>query len=663
MKPYDAELEYLESTGSQWIKTEINAHTGISARVKFRLSSGMVGQDVYVLAVNNLQRIYFGTYQSKWQFGYNGYYQSDGIQDNTDYIADIDWGWYHQGLKVNGNTLIDLSLTNVISLDMDFLLFARQETNPTFAMSGRIYYAKIYDNGKLVGDFIPVRVGTEGRMYDKVTGKTYGSRTSTPFVLGPETYSNAGNNVMNLHSYQNKWFEGEIPYITEGLVSMWDGENNAGFGIHENELSVWKNLVDGGLDVYYSPPTSSDMTHGIFGDKFFSTTSSDMFVNDENLRIIPDDFTIEVVGDGFRNGANRRLLGIPRSSSNPYLALQYWSLSIYIDSYRLLTNSDYRTRLSGMPNTGPNTPLHPTYIALRSGENGVVIGKRGAKSTRRDFPNANHFKTWTGNKNGICLGNQTNVGYTDPVKLYNVRIYNRHLSDSELEANFKIDDSRFKVSSMGIREYDTSRMTWMFDGIENSGWGIHDDNARIWKDLVSGTYNLQLADSPNVGFSENALVKTWPENDPALTLSGRFNQDWEICFRLVESRAISAQYRTIKIGWYGVLLIACPFDGKVYVANTSGNASPANGFYLPKNVNPEAGMTIAIPQKTGNVYCNGIQLEASSDTLDFSGLTNEQRLFSGCIGKIHSIRAYSVARSSNSCLWNYEIDKSRFGIA
>ena len=33
------------------------------------------------------------------------------------------------------------------------------------------------------------------------------------------------------------------PYVTDGLVAMWDGEWNAGGGVHDPNATVWKDLV------------------------------------------------------------------------------------------------------------------------------------------------------------------------------------------------------------------------------------------------------------------------------------------------------------------------------------------------------------------------------------------------------------------------------------
>lgn len=50
------------------------------------------------------------------------------------------------------------------------------------------------------------------------------------------------------------------PYITDGLVAMWDGEWNAGGGVHDASATVWKDIVGNtDLNVRSSP---------IWGDQF-----------------------------------------------------------------------------------------------------------------------------------------------------------------------------------------------------------------------------------------------------------------------------------------------------------------------------------------------------------------------------------------------------------
>ena len=54
------------------------------------------------------------------------------------------------------------------------------------------------------------------------------------------------------------------PYITDGLVAMWDCEWNAGGGVHDDTATTWVDLTGNGLD--------ATIVDGVFSDRGFSTT-------------------------------------------------------------------------------------------------------------------------------------------------------------------------------------------------------------------------------------------------------------------------------------------------------------------------------------------------------------------------------------------------------
>jgi hypothetical protein len=39
-------------------------------------------------------------------------------------------------------------------------------------------------------------------------------------------------------------------YIQDGLIAMWDGIENVGYGVHDENATVWKDLV-GNSDIYF----------------------------------------------------------------------------------------------------------------------------------------------------------------------------------------------------------------------------------------------------------------------------------------------------------------------------------------------------------------------------------------------------------------------------
>ena len=51
---------------------------------------------------------------------------------------------------------------------------------------GRIYGCQIISNNEIVRDYIPVRIGQTGYMYDRVSGELFGNSGTGDFILGPD---------------------------------------------------------------------------------------------------------------------------------------------------------------------------------------------------------------------------------------------------------------------------------------------------------------------------------------------------------------------------------------------------------------------------------------------------------------------------------------------
>ena len=184
---YDAEVEYLESDGHSYIDTGLKASSelGILAHIYLpRVSrfifggrNGLVNKEFSFLAYDNgFFRFRFGSSESSNTSVEEGIYEFDNTQN-------------HNILKVNDSTFTASSSTFVS--DNNFILFGlNAEGGVNISVGVRIYDFKIYQNSTLVRDFIPVRIGNVGYMYDKVTKQLFGNKGTGQFILGSDV-SNA----------------------------------------------------------------------------------------------------------------------------------------------------------------------------------------------------------------------------------------------------------------------------------------------------------------------------------------------------------------------------------------------------------------------------------------------------------------------------------------
>ena len=174
--------EYLESTGTQWIDTLVNSSPsiGFEARIKINNYTGKEmgvfgvssqnGQIHSVLQVHNSALRLYATHSS-W-----------GTVNIATYISDNDIhvvGYNRKNeLKkyLDGNETLPTYSIPFSDIDYPFWIFARNVGGNLYSSGAlvNIYWFKIYDNGEVIREFIPV-INTSGIpcMYDTVTKQTF----------------------------------------------------------------------------------------------------------------------------------------------------------------------------------------------------------------------------------------------------------------------------------------------------------------------------------------------------------------------------------------------------------------------------------------------------------------------------------------------------------
>ena len=190
--PYDAEVEYLESTGTQWIDTGIVPTDSTGFQVLSRCLGTGVDNNYRLIGVQDGSvRCLFSTQtvgSNNTFFGWNSPVGRLGLFYNVDVLASLNF-LNNRSAILNGQTKAsNLSTLGTITLRMYLFGNNSQAGNMSNNFIGRVYSAKISENSTLVRDFIPVRKGTVGYMYDRVTGlmKPFGNAGTGDFVVGPD---------------------------------------------------------------------------------------------------------------------------------------------------------------------------------------------------------------------------------------------------------------------------------------------------------------------------------------------------------------------------------------------------------------------------------------------------------------------------------------------
>ena len=180
------ELEYLESTGTQYIDTgyipTINTNIKTRASVKYNSSNTPVALFGY-LSGNNPYNRYAVQYQKNIIYCSKGKTEtSNGTIDYTKMCNIETQGdkYIYDGVTISVSPL-DFSAANTLSI----ILFARKTTNVNRHSKAKMSYFKIYENDKLVMDLIPcLNSNNIPCMYDIVSRKTFYNKGTGEFIAG-----------------------------------------------------------------------------------------------------------------------------------------------------------------------------------------------------------------------------------------------------------------------------------------------------------------------------------------------------------------------------------------------------------------------------------------------------------------------------------------------
>jgi hypothetical protein len=185
--PYDAEVEWLYSSGNgQYIDTGIVYDSTVELEGKMQLSGSATGNymfGIYTKVNNVAQRWGLNVYSTTRVAPHFGTITNvyANFSRNVFHIVTADYRY----LKVDNTTTNTKAAAFTPEQDVNIYLFARSNNNtPTTHRACYIGYLKMWKNSVLVRDYIPVRVGTTGYMYDKVSQTLFGNAGTGAFTYG-----------------------------------------------------------------------------------------------------------------------------------------------------------------------------------------------------------------------------------------------------------------------------------------------------------------------------------------------------------------------------------------------------------------------------------------------------------------------------------------------
>ena len=233
-------------------------------------------------------------------------------------------------------------------------------------------------------------------------------------------------------------------YVQDGLIAMWDGIENAGWGVHDPNATVWKDLV-GGYDI--------PLNEGCYtwkDDQIESTLVTPGqyagIVDIPRLGYAKGSFHVESINvpvDVKKVNAASSFKGIEASDEfwNTGTACEYIS---YEDYYGFLTNVGSQYQSNWGRSKRFSAPITVTCVDSLNfknpGSEPNTFGRNGSMITPHLIGYVG--QTWIPNPKGrMRVLKSTYSIYA----LKCLRVYDRDLSPDEIAANYAIDKARFDL--------------------------------------------------------------------------------------------------------------------------------------------------------------------------------------------------------------------------
>lgn len=228
------------------------------------------------------------------------------------------------------------------------------------------------------------------------------------------------------------------PYVTDGLIAMWDGEWNVGGGVHESAPLTWKDLSGNGLDMISNG-------NPIFYDNYIAPTQlSEMFHTDETDLcdgiLANATITMEVVGMCITGKTGPKMCLFGGSTSN--------------DGFNVTFACPDPTRIGFSCRLGTASPnaystQNPFGKVSMYSDGLTIIGRY--LSSSGDFTRSISVTAPITNyaSKRFAVGYRYSYYQDGPMingeRVYSIRVYDRALTEAEKAKNDAVDFKRFGI--------------------------------------------------------------------------------------------------------------------------------------------------------------------------------------------------------------------------
>lgn len=224
------------------------------------------------------------------------------------------------------------------------------------------------------------------------------------------------------------------PYITDGLIAMWDGEWNVGLGKHNANSKIWVDITGNGHDMTLSRANWSN-------NSFVASMTPHVYAT---IPAAFDYLTCEIVLkiDSVYNTSSYEA-DVFNGMKSLGVYVQYCDADtvIYYNDRSGTPAKNYRYRIKTGEAEGIYRKIFSTqYVAdsLSSGNKTIIKARYNSQYKDLVYVGSGIIPS------GVGINKRTDRRFAG--NIYALRLYDRALTDEELDYNYLIDESRFFTS-------------------------------------------------------------------------------------------------------------------------------------------------------------------------------------------------------------------------
>ena len=229
-------------------------------------------------------------------------------------------------------------------------------------------------------------------------------------------------------------------YVQDGLIAMWDGIENAGWGVHEPNATVWKNLV-GTEDMVFNQSFEYDIYNDsvLFRDdnRFGHRARSQMSITMTNDMTIEGMMLVPNVTPIWNLRMCIGLLYNNKTGVFPFARGETYNIPSLKYSASYDDNSD---RYFGNPKKGETVSSAIVFRRADKSFDGYYNGKYVGSIGSQD-------DNWLGDNiilKPVFIYKQLSKSIIgSDIRIHYMRIYSRYLTAEEIAHNYEIDKARF----------------------------------------------------------------------------------------------------------------------------------------------------------------------------------------------------------------------------